>query len=210
MRKRVLLLLLPTNRRSIELPVLPEIVTMLEDDASSETEPDEESATDDEEFNSRTLVERYDLLRLEVDAWTPAKMYRTAALGPFIWGVLRDSPETFNGQMNAMISSGQAITRRLFAFLADLPEKSLFFSEGIEAMYFRVHLAMAGIQMRRRMIKDGFLDMCPQVMIWEDPVDSWTTLEEYFNSDGPEIKVTEAPQRGDGRKRQTGSFASVM
>lgn len=184
---------------------------MLEDDTASDTETDEETMTDnDEEFDSRTLEERFDLLRLEVDAWTPAKMYRTAALGPFIWGVLRDSPQTFNGQMDAMISSGQAITRRLFAFLADFPEKSLFFSEGIEAMYFRVHLAMAGIQIRRRMIKDGFLDMCPQVMIWEDPVDSWTTFEEYFNSDGPEMTFTEAPQRGDGRKRPTGSFTSVM
>ena len=163
---------------------MPATACALEDDAESDTATESDrSASSFREGTPLTFLENFLRLELEVDSWTPAKMYQTSALGPFIWGVLRDSPEHFNGQMDAMITSGQAITRRLFALLADDAARAEHLSEDIEALYFRVHLAMAGIQMRRRMVRDGFLDMCPQVMEWEDPVDSWTSFEEYFGAD---------------------------
>lgn len=120
-------------------------------------------------------------MEFEVDAWMPAKMYRMAALGPFIWSVLRDSPETFNSYMDAMISSGQSMTRRLFAFLLEFNGMSAHYADGIEALYFRVHLAMAAVKIRWRMVREGFVDKYPQILEWEDPDDSWTSLEEYLN-----------------------------
>lgn len=150
---------------------------------SDEDQYSDDSMSDHKDFEDlgdNALAQRYQMLEAEVDAWTPAKMYRMASLGPFIWAVLRDSPEKFNGYMDAMISSGQSITRRLFAFLTELNGMSADYAEGIEALYFRVHLAMAAVQLRWRMVKAGFIDKYPQILEWEDPDDSWTTFEEYF------------------------------
>ncbi|KAF7964658.1 hypothetical protein HWV62_4405, partial [Athelia sp. TMB] len=166
---------------TINSRVIPAVVSALEDDADSDGTAESDYSTSCP--TPLTFRERFLRLESEVDNWAPVKMYQTSALGPFIWGVLRDSPEHFNAHMDAMITSGQAITRRLFALLADNAVSKMYFVEDIEALYFRVHLAMAGIQMRRRMVRDGFLGMCPQVMEWEDPIDSWTSFEDYFGAD---------------------------
>lgn len=167
--------------RSIQARPLPAVVTMLDDLPPSDIESSESSSSSEEESDDKTsLAARYDVLQLAVNSWTPDKMYRTAALGPFIWGILQETPEHFNGQMDAMITSGLAITRRLFAFMTGLEARDAYYAEQAEELYFRVHLAMAGVQIRRRMVKEGFLDICPQVMEWEHPDDSWTSLEEYF------------------------------
>lgn len=123
------------------------------------------------------------MLEFEVDAWTPEKMYRKAALGPFIWAVLREYPERFDNAMDATISSGQSITRRLFAFMTEFNGMSADYAEGIEALYFRVHLAMAAVQIRWRMVREGLIDRYPQILEWEDPDDCWTSLEEYLGEE---------------------------
>lgn len=107
-----------TAQRSIQEPRLPAHISVLDDlPPSDEDQYSDDSMSDHKDFEDlgdNALAQRYQMLEAEVDAWTPAKMYRMGSLGPFIWAVLRDSPEKFNGYMDAMISSGQSITRRLF------------------------------------------------------------------------------------------------
>lgn len=175
--------------RSIQPRSQPPILATLDDLPPSDLPSfDEEDASDDsmsedESDDKQSIPRRYHALQLEVTTWAPEKMYRTAALGPFIWGILQETPAYFEAQMNAMIGSGQDISRRLFQFIADLKPQHTFYAEEAETLYFRVHLAMAGVQIRRRMVKEGFIDSCPQVMEWERADDSWTSLEEYYGLD---------------------------
>lgn len=151
--------------------------------SSDEEEAIDDSMSEEESDHKQSIASRYHTLQLEVTTWAPEKMYRTAGLGPFIWGILQATPAYFDAQMNAMIGSGQDIARRLFQFTASLKPQDMFYAEEAETLYFRVHLAMAAVQIRRRMVKEGFIDSCPQVMEWEHPDDSWTSLEEYFGWD---------------------------
>lgn len=172
--------------RSIQTRPLPATVAALEDSPlsdlppSDEEETSENSTSEDESDNGQSIASRYHALQLAVNTWTPEKMYRTAALGPFIWGILQETPAYFDAQMDTMIGSGLAITHQLFLFMASLKAKDAYYAQEAETLYFRVHLAMAGVQIRRRMVKEGLIDICPQVMEWEHPDDSWTSFEEYF------------------------------
>ena len=139
-------------------------------------EPEWSSDDDDEstaEQNPLPLEDQYDLLELEVDLWVPGRMYARRSLGAFIWGIFRDTPQNFQEQMAAMIDSGQRITRRLFAFLSSSGDDVSLYAEGIEWLNFRVHLAMAAIQIRRQMIGDGLVQTFPAIMEWDAALGDW-------------------------------------
>ncbi|KAF7968496.1 hypothetical protein HWV62_30459 [Athelia sp. TMB] len=136
--------------------------------------PSDDTDASTTEKDPLPIQDQCDLLEFEVDLWVPGRMYARRSLGAFMWGVFRNTPQNFPDQMAAMIDSGQRITRRLFAFLASSREDDVSpYIEKIEWLNFRVHLAMAAIQIRRQMIEDGFVQAFPAIMEWDAVPGDW-------------------------------------
>lgn len=114
-----------------------------------------------------TMEERIDLIELDIDHWLPMLFHKKGRVGTFIWSVLQHSPETFVGQMHALINSAQPLLDRVFELSSLCVTQMDYHFERVRDLGLSIHLVVAAIDVRVAMVKSGLVDRFPDIVTWE-------------------------------------------
>lgn len=125
-------------------------------EASSETESAE-----------LTMEERIDIAELDIDFWPPMQLYKKGGLGEFIWDVLIQNPESFYGQMGALMSSGREMSRRLIYLGSECQPTEREEHLRSTRLALEVQMIVAYVKVREDMVAGGLVKRYPGIMEWE-------------------------------------------